>query len=48
MLLYDHIFNREMCSMTCQSGRPLLDWTKIYDVTNLCIFFGGDCQDQFQ
>ena len=39
MLLYDHIFHREMCSMTCQTGRPLPDWTKIYDVTDLCIFF---------
>ena len=38
MLLYDPIFHREMCSMTCQTGKPLPDWTKIYDVTDLCIF----------
>ena len=25
--------------MTCQTGRPLPDWTKIYDVTDLSIFF---------
>ena len=48
MLLYDHTFHRVMFSMTCQTGRPLPDWTKIYDATDLCIFFGEDCQDQFQ
>ena len=35
MLLYDHIFHREMYSMICQTGRPLSDWTKICDVTDL-------------
>ena len=26
MLIYDHMFHREMCSMICQTGRPLPDW----------------------
>ena len=39
MLLYDHIFHREMCSMTCQTGRPLPDWTTICDVTDFMLFF---------
>ena len=33
MLLYDPIFHREMCSMICQTGRPLPDhWPR--DVTS--------------
>ena len=40
MLLYDHIFDRVMYSMICQTGRPLSDWTKICDVTDLMSFFG--------
>ena len=49
MLLYDHIFHREMRSMTCQAGRPLPDWTKMCDVMHfMLVFFGRDCQDQFQ
>ena len=32
MLLYDHIFHREMCSMICQTGMPLTDWPR--DVTS--------------
>ena len=39
MLLYDHIFHREMCSMTCQTGRPLPDWTTICDVMDFMLFF---------
>ena len=39
MLLYDHIFHREMCSMTCQTGRPLPDWTKMCDVMYFMLFF---------
>ena len=39
MLLYDHIFHREMCSMTCQTGRPLSDWTKMCDVMYFMLFF---------
>ena len=48
MLPYDHIFHREMCSMICQTGRPLPDWPR--DVTSITrvIFFREDCQDQFQ
>ena len=39
MLLYDHIFHREMCSMTCQTGRPLPDWIKMCDVMYFMLFF---------
>ena len=40
MLPYDHIFQREMYSMICQTGRPLSDWTKICDVTDFMYFLG--------
>ena len=39
MLLYDHIFHREMCSMTCQTGRPLPDWPECVTSLILCNFF---------
>ena len=42
MLLYDHIFHREMCLMTCQIGRPLPDWTKMCDVMYFMLFFSEE------
>ena len=49
MLLYDHIFYREMYSMICQIGRSLSDWPESVTSQNPCIFGGEeDCQDQFQ
>ena len=47
MLLYDHIFHREMCSMTFQTGRPLPDSPEGMMSQLLCHFIGEDCQDQF-